>query len=127
MATNRRDFSSLFIRPRILSDVSRIDIRATIFGAKCPSPLYLTSIAKGGLVSRKEHEKAFVRAAHKQQCPYIVPTFSTAEHEDIFAVASPKQHLAYQFYLLGDNEGSLSKLHRAVRLGCKAVVGAKKH
>ena len=127
MATNRRDFSSLFIRPRILSDVSRIDIRATIFGAKCPSPLYLTSIAKGGLVSRKEHEKAFVCAAHKQQCPYIVFTVSTAEHEDIFAAASPGQHLAYQFYLLGDNEGSLAKLHRAVRLGCKAVVGAKQH
>ena len=127
MAANERDFSSLLIRPRILRDVSHIDIHTTIFGSKCPSPLYLTSIAKGGLVSRQGHEKAFVRAAHKHQCPYIVPTVATAEHSDIFAAAQQNQLLAYQFYLLGDNEDSLRKLHRAVHLGCKAVVGDKNH
>ena len=127
MAANEQDFSSLLIRPKILRDVSKIDIHTDVFGARCPSPLYLTSIAKGGLVSPREHEKAFVRAAWKHQCPYIVPTVATAEHSDIFAAAQPNQLLAYQFYLLGDNEDSMRKLNRAVHLGCKAVVGDKNY
>lgn len=121
ISLNEAAFETLLIRPHVLADVSSIDLRCSVLGSPCQAPLYLTSIAKGGLVSQ-EGEHAFVRAAHRFGVPYIVPTISTTPHEDIFGAAALGQGLPYQFYLLGDNEDSIVKLKTAMRCGCTAVV-----
>ncbi len=109
--------------------MAELDISTTCFGQTRPSPFYLSSVAKGGLVSAENKEVAFVRAAHQHGVPYIVPTVSTESHEQIFASAMPGQGLPYQFYLLGDNEGSIRKLQvpKHSNFFCNLVFCGKLH
>lgn len=120
MACNRNAFDLLKIRQRVLQNVLSVNLKCSVLGQRSSSPLYLSSIAKGGLVAKDE--RTFVGAAYQAGVPYIVPTVGTAENKDIFGSAAPDQRLAYQFYLLGNNKGSMIKLQEAVRLGCSAVV-----
>ena len=71
-----------------------------MFGMQCSAPIYLSSVAKGGLVA-EDGENTFVRAAHRARVPYIAPTVSSSTLEDIFGAREPGQSLVYQFYLLG--------------------------
>ena len=115
---NKAAFATLLIRQRVLMDVSRVKLECTALGMQCAVPMYLSPIAKGGLVA--EDETTFVRAAHRARVPYVVPTVSTASLAHIYKAAH--HALPFQFYLLGDNRDSLQKLADAVALGCSAVV-----
>eukprot|EP00435_Cladocopium_sp_Y103_P009509 s2967_g2.t1 len=49
---NRRAFGPWLFRPRVLRDVSDVDLRCELFGAPCGTPIYLSCLAKGRLVDR---------------------------------------------------------------------------
>lgn len=122
MARNRLDFASLMIRPRVLNDVSSVDIRCTLFGSPYATPFYLSSVAKGGLVAKAQGETVFVRAAARAEAAFIVPSVSSLPLPDIWSAARPGQGLPFQFYLLGDEEDSMRRLREAITLGATAVV-----
>jgi len=113
-------FKSFALRPRILRDVSRISVDCRIFGKRCATPLYLSSLAKGGLVS-SGGEATFVRAAARCGTRFIVPSISSVPLRDVWA-ASESCDLAFQFYLLGDEVSSIERLQEAISLGASAIV-----
>lgn len=120
MQRNLDAFKSLALRPRILQDVSCISVDCSIFGKHCATPIYLSSLAKGGLVS-KGGEATFVRAAARCRTRFIVPSISSVPLRDVWA-ASESCDLAFQFYLLGDEASSIERLHEAIALGASAIV-----
>ena len=92
MDANRADFKRLLFRPRVLVDVSTVDTTCFVMGARCGSPFFLSSVAKGQLVAGADAEAVFVRAAAKAQCGYIVPSLSSLPLSDIWrasAVSAP--------------------------------------
>eukprot|EP00449_Zooxanthella_nutricula_P061256 CAMPEP_0198562316 /NCGR_PEP_ID=MMETSP1462-20131121/96948_1 /TAXON_ID=1333877 /ORGANISM="Brandtodinium nutriculum, Strain RCC3387" /LENGTH=116 /DNA_ID=CAMNT_0044293243 /DNA_START=34 /DNA_END=381 /DNA_ORIENTATION=- len=73
MEENRSAFGAFKLRPRVLRDISAVDITSTLFGAATATPFYLSSVAKGGIVSGEAGEAAFVRAVATAGSTYIVP------------------------------------------------------
>jgi len=101
--------------------VSVIDTSCTLFGQACKTPFYLSSVAKGRLVT-KEGEKAFARSAAKAKTTYLVPSVSSTPLKDVWGAAAEGQHLPFQFYLLNDEKHSFEALREALALGASAVV-----
>eukprot|EP00418_Pyrodinium_bahamense_P081022 CAMPEP_0179069000 /NCGR_PEP_ID=MMETSP0796-20121207/30284_1 /TAXON_ID=73915 /ORGANISM="Pyrodinium bahamense, Strain pbaha01" /LENGTH=366 /DNA_ID=CAMNT_0020766057 /DNA_START=87 /DNA_END=1187 /DNA_ORIENTATION=+ len=122
ITANAVEFAALRIRPRVLVDVSSVDVSTSFLGAPRECPFYLSSVAKGGLVAGQEGEAAFVRAAARAGSAYIVPILTSLPYERIWAAAAPSQGLPFQFYLLGDESQSFELLRNALRLGTSAVV-----
>ena len=58
IARNREAFGAYLLRPRVLRDVSQVDLSCVLFGRTCETPIYLSSLAKGKLVA-KEGEVTF--------------------------------------------------------------------
>ena len=73
--------------PRVLVNVSEVDISTSILGFKTSLPLYLTSTALVGLAN-PGGEPAIVRAANKSGVIYMLPTLSTFPLEKILATKS---------------------------------------
>jgi len=81
---NRNSFNRYEFVPRILVDVSQIDLGVTVQGLKLKTPI----IAAPTGMSRMFHwegEKAVVRAAHKAGSAYSLSTVSTTSIEDVAA------------------------------------------
>lgn len=73
---NRAAFLRVWLKPRILVDVKRIDTSTTICGAKSSIPLYISATALGKL-AHPDGEGAIVRAAARAGIPYMLPTLSS--------------------------------------------------
>ena len=99
LARNTEAFADYELLPSQLSDVSKIDLRSTLFGQHVDWPVM---IAPTG-ASRLFHaggEPAVARAADKFGMFYSLSTLSTATIEDVAAVsAGPK---AFQLYVFKD-------------------------
>jgi L-lactate dehydrogenase (cytochrome) len=99
LARNTEAFADFELLPSQLSDVSKIDLRSTLFGQHVDWPVM---IAPTG-ASRLFHaggEPAVARAADKFGMFYSLSTLSTATIEDVAAVsAGPK---AFQLYVFKD-------------------------
>ncbi|CAK9106810.1 unnamed protein product [Durusdinium trenchii] len=118
---NRTAFDPWLFRPRILRDVSEIDLSCSLFGAACATPIYLSSVAKGRLVDPKG-EATFVRAAERLRSRFLVPTVSSLPLEEIWKASKHSQ--AFQIYLLTNDENFAmpAGLAEALRLGVNALV-----
>jgi len=122
MSTNRADFGSVVLRPRVLNDVSSIQIDSQLFGVPCRTPFYLSSVAKGALVAGAQGETMFVRAAATAGTVFLAPSASSLPISKTYAAAAPGQSLPFQFYLMGDEEESFELLQEAIALGASSVV-----
>ena len=104
---NREAFGAWLLRPRVLRDVSWVDLGCELFGRRCGTPIYLSSLAKGRLVAKegevtfaarlevKERERGVVlvaemRAAERMKSCFIVPTIHSAPLEEVWKVARPR-------------------------------------
>mmetsp|Transcript_33443 Transcript_33443/g.71662 ORF Transcript_33443/g.71662 Transcript_33443/m.71662 type:complete len:372 (+) Transcript_33443:102-1217(+) len=116
IARNVAEFDNFLLRPRVLQDVSKIDTTCEVLGEACKLPVYLSSVAKGKLVSRQDGEKTFVRAVKEAGSTYVVPTVASVPIAEIYQARAKDQSLGYQFYLLNDEEFSMRQLDEAISL-----------
>eukprot|EP00928_Gymnodinium_smaydae_P091185 TRINITY_DN74890_c0_g1_i1.p1 TRINITY_DN74890_c0_g1~~TRINITY_DN74890_c0_g1_i1.p1 ORF type:complete len:375 (-),score=99.60 TRINITY_DN74890_c0_g1_i1:62-1186(-) len=121
-AANEAAFAALALRPRVLRDVSSPQVACELFGTPSATPFYLSSVAKGRLVVRREGEAAFVRAAAAAKTTYLVPSVASLPLAEIYAAAAAQQRLPFQFYLLTDEAESFKQLKEALALGCSSIV-----
>ena len=115
---NREAFQWLTLRPRMLVDVSRIDLSLELFGQKIEMPI-LVSPTGGQQLSHPEGELAMARGAGALQTIMAVSTNSSYPIEKIAAAATGP--LWFQLYAGPDRDGTREKVERAVAAGCKAV------
>jgi len=118
---NISEFDNFLLRPRVLKDVSKVDTTTKLFGLPTGLPVYLSGVAKGKLVSRKEGEASFVRAAEKAGSTYLVPVNSSLSLKDIWGHCAPNQKLGFQCYLLHDEKASMDWLDEALSYGAAYV------
>jgi len=107
---NREDFQHIYLKRRVLKDVSHIDLKKEILGQKLAFPLILAPVGFAGCYAR-QGEIAAARAAAKVQIPFSLSTVGIASIEEI------AKHTAhpfwFQFYALKDKSFSLELLQRA--------------
>ncbi|XP_038074166.1 hydroxyacid oxidase 1-like [Patiria miniata] len=118
---NRSAFKRYRIRPRVLRDVSRRDLSATILGHEFPLPI---GIAPTGLqrLAYSDGDLAMARAASSHGVIMILSSYATSSIEDVASAASPAGHLWFQLYIFSDRRHTEQLVRRAERAGYNAIV-----
>ena len=116
---NRTAFDAVELLPRVLRDVSRVDLRTSFLGVESSAPIGLAPTGFTRLIHR-DGEPAVARAAAAAGVPYIASTMSNATLEAI-AAASPAPKL-FQLYMWRDREVCERLLERARAAGYAALV-----
>src|SRR5258705_12066605 len=119
LAANVRGFDSVWLRPRVLVDVSAIDTSTTLLGQRLPLPILLAPAAYHRL-AHPEGEGATARGACAVGALMVASTMATRTLEDIAAAAGGP--LWFQLYVHPDRGISRHLVDRAEAAGYGALV-----
>ncbi|KAI0498713.1 hypothetical protein KFK09_019603 [Dendrobium nobile] len=116
---NREAFSRILFRPRILIDVSRIDLTTAVLGHKISMPIMLAPSAMHKM-AHPEGENATARAASAAGTIMTLSTFATSSFEEVSSTGPGTRF--FQLYVLKDRNVVAQLVRRAERANFKAVV-----
>ncbi|WP_034743945.1 alpha-hydroxy-acid oxidizing protein [Halalkalibacter wakoensis] len=108
------------IVPRVLRDVSTLDVQSTIIGVQSNLPVALAPVGFQTII-HPEGELAAARAAAAKGIPYTVSTVSSYSMEQIAEVMG-KGARFFQLYWPNDDEIALSFVKRAEKSGYSAIL-----
>ncbi|NWY71348.1 HAOX2 oxidase, partial [Erithacus rubecula] len=113
-------YKRIRFRPRVLRDVSVMDIRTKILGSEISFPV---GIAPTGFhqLAWPDGEKSTARAARAMNTCYIASTYSTCTLEEI-AAAAPGGLRWFQLYIHRNRAASQQLVRRAEALGFQGLV-----
>jgi 4-hydroxymandelate oxidase len=119
LRANRLAFEELFLRPRCLVDVTRIETTTTVLGTTVGLPVLIAPTGFQQL-AHPEGELAIARAATASGTVMVLSTFSTVSLEDVAAAApGPKW---FQLYVHKDRGLTRDLVQRAAAAGYRALV-----
>ncbi|VVA20709.1 PREDICTED: peroxisomal (S)-2-hydroxy-acid oxidase [Prunus dulcis] len=107
------------LRPRVLVDVSRIDMSTTILGYKISAPIMIAPTAMHQL-AHPEGEVATARAAAACNTIMILSNMSTCTVEEVASSCNAVRF--FQLYVLKRRDISAQIVHRVEKNGYKAIV-----
>ncbi|CAG6398375.1 alpha-hydroxy-acid oxidizing protein [Streptomyces cocklensis] len=116
---NRRAFSRVTLRPRVLVDVSHCDTGTELLGARLRTPLGIAPTAYHQLV-HPEGEVATARGAGAAGALFVVSIYASHTLEDIAAAAAAPLWL--QLYWLRRRDLLAELVGRAAAVGYRAIV-----
>src|SRR5579862_2582755 len=119
LAWNTEAFARIRLRPRVLTDVSTLDTRVTLFGDALPLPVLLAPAAYHRLF-HPEGERATARGAAHAGVPYCVSTCTTTPLEEI-ASAAPSGVRWLQIYITADRGRTRDLVQTAEATGVRAL------
>ncbi|XP_058198234.1 glycolate oxidase 1-like [Rhododendron vialii] len=115
---NRNAFSKILFRPRILIDVSKIDITTTFLGFNISMPIMIAPTAMQKM-AHPEGEYATARAASAADTIMTLSSWATSSVEEV-ASTGPGIRF-FQLYVLKDRNVVAQLVRRAERAGFKAI------
>jgi L-lactate dehydrogenase (cytochrome) len=118
LAANAAAYRHLTFSPRVLRDVSEVDISSTLLGRPIAYPLILapTGFTR---IADPEGELAVARAARRAELPYTLSTLGTRSIEEIAAVGG--ERLWFQVYTWRDRDLVADLIKRAAAAGYEAL------
>ncbi|MCW6008137.1 alpha-hydroxy-acid oxidizing protein [Micromonospora sp. CPCC 205371] len=119
LAANLLAFDRLRLRPRVLTDVSRVDTAVSLFGRRYATPVGIAPTAYHRLVDA-DGEVATARGAGVADALFVVSMFASRTIEDIAAASS--SGLWLQLYWLRHRDLMCSLIERAERAGYGAIM-----
>jgi 4-hydroxymandelate oxidase len=108
------------LRPRVLVDVSTVDLFTTLLGAPAAMPLAIAPIASHGLADAGA-EVAMATAAAAGGIPFTLSTMSNRSIEEV-AAAAPDGVRWFQLYVQQDLDFGRSLCERAAAAGYRGIV-----
>ncbi|KAJ8556098.1 hypothetical protein K7X08_022856 [Anisodus acutangulus] len=118
LAENRNAFSRILFRPRILIDVSKIDLTTTVLGFKISMPIMVAPTAMQKM-AHPEGEYATARAASAAGTIMTLSSWATSSVEEV-ASTGPGVRF-FQLYVYKDRKIVEQLVRRAERAGFKAI------
>jgi 4-hydroxymandelate oxidase len=115
---NREAYDRIRLRPRVLRDVTRIDMRVSLFGKELPFPILLAPTAYHRTI-HPEGEIATARGAGAAKATWVVSSSTTTTIEDIAGAATAP--LWFQLYLQPDRGFIRDLVQRVEEAGCQAL------
>jgi L-lactate dehydrogenase (cytochrome) len=118
MVANSDAYRGLTFSPRVLRDVSQVDISSSLLGRKIAYPLVLapTGFTR---IAHPDGELAVARAAKRAGLPYALSTLGTRSIEEVAEVGSDR--LWFQVYTWRDRDLVADLIKRAANSGCEAL------
>ncbi|SOE16298.1 isopentenyl diphosphate isomerase/L-lactate dehydrogenase-like FMN-dependent dehydrogenase [Hoeflea halophila] len=120
VAANRADFNRWRILPRMLNDVSEVDLSTRLIGLDLPAPLLLAPLGVMEL-AHPQSDLAIGRAAAKHGVPLIISNQASRPMEEV-AKAMGDAPRWFQLYWSREEELVKSFVSRAENCGCSAIV-----
>uniref|UniRef100_A0A7S4JIJ4 L-lactate dehydrogenase (cytochrome) n=1 Tax=Paramoeba aestuarina TaxID=180227 RepID=A0A7S4JIJ4_9EUKA len=117
---NRDAYNRVILRPRVLVDVSKIDMTTRILGQPTSIPLYITAAALGKM-AHPEGEVLLTKAAHNEKIIQMCATMASVSLDEMVEAAHPEQPLFFQLYVNKDRKIAEETIIRAEKLGVKAL------
>ena len=119
LARSIRVFEDVLFRPRVLRDMSSVDLSTTLLGKLIPFPLALSPTGFGR-ISDSQGELAVARSAARMGVPYTLSTLGTRSIEEIAAVSDgPKW---FQVYVWKDRGLVKEMINRAGAAGYETIM-----
>ncbi|PSR96471.1 Peroxisomal (S)-2-hydroxy-acid oxidase [Actinidia chinensis var. chinensis] len=115
---NRNAFSRILFRPRILIDVTKIDMTTTVLGFKISMPIMIAPTAMQKM-AHPEGEYATARAASAAGTIMTLSSWATSSVEEV-ASTGPGIRF-FQLYVYKDRNVVAQLVRRAERAGFKAI------
>jgi 4-hydroxymandelate oxidase len=115
---NRRAFDRWVLRPRVLVDVSHVDLSTSVLGQPLPFPILLAPTAFQRM-AHPDGELATARAAASLDTVMVLSTIATVSLEDVAATGVKRW---FQLYVLKDRDLTAELVKRAHLSGYSAVV-----
>eukprot|EP00062_Callorhinchus_milii_P019647 gi/632974423/ref/XP_007903670.1/ PREDICTED: hydroxyacid oxidase 1 [Callorhinchus milii] len=119
LADNVAAFSRLCLRPRVLRDVSNIDLSVTVLGQNISMPICVSATAMQRM-AHPEGEVATVKACSAQGTGMMLSTWATSTIEEV-AEASPGATRWLQLYIYRDRDVTESLVRRAEEAGYQGI------
>ena len=115
LARARQAFEDIEFQPRILRDVSDVDLSSTVLGKSAALPF---GIAPTGFtrMMHTEGEIAGAQSAEAAGIPFALSTMGTRSIEEV-AAAAPTGRNWFQLYMWKDREKSIALIERAAAAG----------
>ncbi|PRP87041.1 cytochrome b2 [Planoprotostelium fungivorum] len=117
---NHLAFQRIWLRPRVMVDVSKIDMRTTMMGSESSLPLYITATALGRLAD-PEGEVVLTRAAYSEGIIQMCPTLASNSLEEMIKARKPGQTQWYQLYVNKNRQLTEKIVKKAEDGGMKAL------
>ncbi len=119
LARSIRVFEDVLFRPRVLRDMSSVDLSTTLLGKLIPFPLALSPTGFGR-ISDSQGELSVARSAARMGVPYTLSTLGTRSIEEIAAVSDgPKW---FQVYVWKDRGLVKEMINRAGAAGYETIM-----
>ena len=119
LAENQAAFKRIFLRPRMLVDVSKRSQAVNVLGAQMSMPVGIAPTAFQ-CMAHPDGEKATVRAAAESSTLMILSTLSNMSIEEVMSEA--KGPVWFQLYVYKDRGITANLVERAQKAGCSAIV-----
>ena len=116
---NRAAYDRLQLVPRVLADVSQIDVSLDLVGTKLEHPILLAPAAFQKLF-HADGELGTARAVGEAGGVFALSTFATTSVEDVVAAAGGKP-IWMQLYVNPDRGLTRALVERAQAAGCRAL------
>lgn len=118
LRANCEEWKRIRLKPRVLVDVSQVDVSTTVLGQQMQLPILLAPTAFHRLC-HEEGEKATIAGANQAGASLVLSTYATEAVETMAAAAA--QPLWFQLYAQRDRELNRALMQRAEKAGCKAI------
>lgn len=124
---NASRYSDIVLRPRVLRDVSKVDIRTTMLGHKMPTPIFCAPTSMGKLF-HPEGEREIGRGCQSVGIPQIVSTSCSYPLPEVMdAVEEAKDAnganipVFFQLYVDKDRKKTAKLLQQVTTRGVKGI------
>ncbi|KAL2758001.1 hypothetical protein ACRALDRAFT_1029084 [Sodiomyces alcalophilus JCM 7366] len=129
---NVAQWSKITFIPRVLRDVSHIDLSTSMFGQRCAMPFFIAATALVGL-THSDGEAGLARVAAARGVHYSPSTYTSVPHAKIAmshgeetgggqGPESVDSCLFFQLYVQADQDKTLSLIREAKRLGYRGLM-----
>jgi L-lactate dehydrogenase (cytochrome) len=119
LVANHADFDRLFLRQRVLRDVSSVGTGTELFGEPVSMPVALAPVGLAGLFRRRGETQA-VRAAEAAGVPFCLSTVGLCSLEEVRAAST--KPFWFQLYMMRDRGYVRELLQRAQNVGVTTLV-----
>ncbi|XP_003215389.1 2-Hydroxyacid oxidase 1 isoform X1 [Anolis carolinensis] len=119
LAENVAAFSRLKLYPRMLKDVSSLDLSTSVLGQKVSMPICVAATAMQ-CMAHADGEIATVRACRSMGTGMMLSSWATSSIEEV-AQAAPEAVRWLQLYIYKDREVTKSLVRRAEKTGYKGI------
>lgn len=125
---NLAQWSKVTFIPRVLRDVSQIDLSTSMFGQKCALPIFIAATALVGL-THVDGEAGLAKVAAVQGLHYSPSTFTSVSHAEIAQChrdavkgGPANSSLFFQLYVQTSKEKTLGLIGKARELRFKGLM-----